>query len=86
MKTAEAKKASLNSPLRWDCSLAPEQDFINVTWKVSYSGRTVGKLLMAQLPIAVDLLYDHNQTERARILEQDGVELIRERICSIDYL
>lgn len=65
LKPAETNKTLSN--------VAPEQDFVNVTWKISYSGRTPGKHIVSDvLSYKFD---DHNQTERDRILGQDVAEL-----------
>jgi len=64
-------------------NVTPWQDFVNVTWKISYSGRTSGKFMMSQLLSGFGAEYDHNQTERDRILAQDGAEIFRECKCRI---
>lgn len=72
-----------------DFSVAPEQDFVNVTWHISYSGRTPIKHFISNFMSEVNVMYDHDQNETAQVLLQESVEITREqnyKICQNSWI
>ncbi|KAF5370516.1 hypothetical protein D9615_010329 [Tricholomella constricta] len=53
---------------------APEKESIDVSWKISYTGRTPAKMIVADYPER-PRWYAFNETENAEVFEHDSAEL-----------
>jgi hypothetical protein len=61
-----------------DAQPSPEEDLIDITWKLSYSSRTPGQLISGSEIVPGVTVYDFAATsERGQVIGQDNVEMIR---------
>ena len=61
-----------------DAQTYPEEDFIDVTWKLSYSSRTPGQLISGAEVVPGVTVYDFAAaSERRQMIGQDNTEMIR---------
>jgi hypothetical protein len=52
-----------------------DEEFMNITWRISFSGRSPGKLLFGDM---FNWAYrvDHNDTQYDKMVKHDTVELL----------